>query len=168
MKRRITSSALLYGAATVCLLQLAAAGVAAFAKQRCVDQLAAESSRQLATTTAIDALRKELATWSAPEPERWQLAEVVDVSATLQVLQAAGDQAGITFSSLKAVLATTPGKQSFQVVGRGQPSELCAWLRQIEQQDRVLVIESGRLTPSGTDSIGFEIGIALYHGGGAQ
>lgn len=168
MRRRFGSKALLYTTGALCLLQVASAGVVAFGCRRCADEVAAESSRNAALTATIESLRKELADWSAPEPSRWHLAVAADVSATLQALQAAGDQAGVEFSSLKAALATTPGKQTFQVVGRGQPSQLCAWLRQIEQQDRVLVIESGRLIPAGTDAIGFEFGIALYHAGGGQ
>jgi len=168
VKRPLSARMLLYGASALCLLQLAAAGAVAFASRRCAGEFASESSRTAALTADIEALRQQLASRTDPEPARWHLAEVVDVSATLQVLQAAGDQAGIEFSSLKALLASAAGKQSFQVVGRGDPSQLCAWLRHVEQQDRVLVVESGRLSPASTGGIAFDLGIALYHLGGGQ
>jgi hypothetical protein len=91
------------------------------------------------------------------------LASKADVVVTLQVVQGLGDSAGVVFDSLKAVRGGTVGRQDFTVAGRGTPEQVCQLLASIERQERLLVVESGRIVPTGTPQVSFEFGIAVYH-----
>lgn len=104
----------------------------------------------------------------APVPVRWQLASEADVAGTMQLVQELADAAGVVVDDLKAVPGGGPGKQSFQFAGRAAPRNVCAFLAAVEQNDRLLVVESGRTAAASATVLGVEVAIATYHRGRAR
>jgi hypothetical protein len=91
------------------------------------------------------------------------LASKADVVVTLQVVQGLGDSAGDR-EVLAADGASTHGLEAVEDhAGRGTPEQVCQLLASIERQERLLVVESGRIVPTGTPQVSFEFGIAVYH-----
>ena len=86
-----------------------------------------------------------------------------DVVGTLQRVQGLGDATGVAFDSLRALRATTPGRQPFVVVGRGAPADVCTFLAGLEAAEPLLVIENGRVLPADAGRIAFELGISTFH-----
>jgi len=97
---------------------------------------------------------------------RWQLMRGPDVVGTLQALQQLGDDAGITFDSQTATRAANEGKQPFRIVGHGTPEQVCTFVAGVEEHDRLMIVETGRLMAGGEGEVAFEFGVATYHGGG--
>lgn len=157
------------GIALVTVAQVGLAGAAFFVRKQTDARLQAEQER-----LAASEVRLAEVVVPAPLPvsetprSRWQLLDAPDVAGTMQVLQAAGDATRVVFDRVKAVQSTTAGKQTFQIVGRGEAVAVCEFLAAIEQEDHLIVIESGRLTPSGEDAVAFDLALATYHQGGAR
>lgn len=111
---------------------------------------------------------------AGPEPvepaaaRRWSLFEQADAAGIVQAIQDAAEVAGVVLDQVGAAAAGETGKQSVRVTGRGRPHAVCSFLADIEQFDRLLVIESGRIEPAIPGTIGFELGVAAYHRGGGQ
>ena len=150
------------------LLQGSAAGVAWFLRDR--------GERDLTTLTARNAellLQAERVVPVPVEqpvatPSKWRMLDGPDVAGTMQIIQGLGDTAGVAFDNIKAAQSNTVGKQSFQIVGRGTAHQACLFLAAVEQHDRLLVVETGRVLPGGAEQIVFEVAIATYHLGGGQ
>ena len=79
-----------------------------------------------------------------------------------------GVDARITFDVIKASASNTPGKQAFQVAGRGAPQNVCEFLAAVERNERLMIVESGRFTPGDEKEVAFELAIATYHRGGGR
>ncbi|MFY9344414.1 MAG: hypothetical protein WAT39_18115 [Planctomycetota bacterium] len=149
-------------------LQAAAGGTAWFLRHGAQCDVAAarlantDLQRRLAEAPAAPAVE------TVPEPSRWRLLEGPDVAGTMQSLQGIGDATGVTFDGIKAAQSTTPGRQSFQLNLRGTPVQVCTFLAAVEQHERLLVIETGRVMPGGGEQLALEIGVATYHQAGGQ
>ncbi len=150
------------------VLQAGLAGAMFYGRRMTELELRNERERAAATARLV-AQAKERALETVPkEPSRWHLQEAIDVSGTLQLIQALGDAAGVEFASVKASQSSTAGRQSFQITGIGTPAQVCAFLGDVEQDGRLIIIESGRLLPGAGVTISFELGLATYHAGGGQ
>ena len=84
------------------------------------------------------------------------------------VVNALGIEARVTFDAIKASTSNVAGKQSFQLSGHGTPQQVCEFLAAIEKHDRLIIVESGRLTPGGGELVAFDLGLATYHRGGVR
>lgn len=150
------------------LAQLGFAGVA------CWSRGAAEQERDAERATAADYAAQltgaERRAEGAPEGRvpRAVLLPSADVAGTLRALQTLGDDAGITVVSAKASPSTTPGRQSFVITGRGTPDQLCAFVTGLEQSDRLMVIEGGKVTPGTETEVNFEMELSTHHSGGKK
>ena len=143
-------------------LQAAFAGVVAFVRGAAEHRLEAARGHigELEVRLAELEMEREARAAAPPQVSRWRIDAGADVSGTLQVLQAAGDAAGIELAGLKATQSKTPGKQTFLISGTGTPSALCDFVTAIEQRDLLLIVESGRVMPSAGTAVAFEFGIA--------
>jgi len=150
------------------VLQAGLAGVAFYGRRATELELRSERDRASATARQVEQSQDRQLETVPKVPSRWRLQEAVDVSGTLQLIQALGDAAGVEFASLKAAQSSTVGRQSFQIAGGGTPEQVSAFLGDIEQNARLIVIESGRLLPGAGITITFELGLATYHTGGGQ
>ena len=144
--------------------QLALAGVAYFWRAGEQNDLAKQQQR-LQQLRGQASRREAPPAPTPPVAERRQLLSGPDVVATLQILQQLGDEAGVVFDSQQALRATSAGKQTFSVTGHGTPEQVCAFVAGIEQHDRLMVVETGRVLPASEATIAFELGVATYHGG---
>jgi len=149
------------------LLQAAFAGVSWF--------LHAATERELSDVTRHNAdlqfeAARAAAQAAAPlaEPSRWQLLERADVAGTMQGIQDLADARGVVLDDVQAPPTRAAGKQSYRVTGTGTPHRLCSFLVALEQHERLLVVESGRVWPASGGQVGFELGIATFHRGGGQ
>lgn len=98
---------------------------------------------------------------AVPVPvSRWRIADAADVSGTLQIVQAAGDAAGVEISGLGATQSKTPGRQTFVIAGAGRPQAVCELIAALEQRDTLILVESGRILPATADTVAFEFGLA--------
>jgi hypothetical protein len=154
-------------------LQAAAAGVVHWwrgeldqelaAGQHEVERLRGDLARQVEASAA-----SAPAPTAAPAGPRWQLLDGPDVAATLERLNRLGVDHKVAFETVKAVQSNTQGKQSFLLAGRGTPQQVCEFVAAIEQDDRLVIVETGRVMPGGGEQISFEFGVATYHKGGTR
>jgi hypothetical protein len=161
------------GVALVVLLtvvQLALAGIATRSRRQVEGELEHERAAIVgyANELAAAATEPAIAAPPATPARQWTLLDGAEVASTLQILQALGDAAGVTVTTAKAPPSTTPGRQSFQLNGRGAPQQVCSFLAAIEQHERLIVVESGRLSPGAPGTIQFELGLATHHRGGQR
>lgn len=163
-KRVVVAGAILLAS----LLQGGLAGVAYFGRKTSEGILQAEQGLTSRLAAEIATARQRQAESPAPPPSQWSLLENPDVSGILELIQARGDAAGIVFSNLKAAQSSTAGKQSFQIAGYGTPDQLCHFVADIEKQERLILVESGKVVPGTESEIRFELGMATYHLGGPQ
>lgn len=91
-----------------------------------------------------------------------------DVAGTLRVLQATGDTVGVTLTSVRSLPETTPGRQVFTITGRGAPEQVCAFLADVETNERLMVIETGKVAPGTAGEVLFELGLSTHHAGGVK
>ncbi len=154
---------------SVTLLQGGAAGVAHWWRVDSEKALRAEQEA-LADAQRRSTARGEQEQPKDPEPvgPTWSLLEGPDVAATLQRVNELGVEAGVTFDLIKASASKTPGKQAFEVAGRGKPGSVCGFLAAVEQNDRLMIVESGRFTPGDEEEVAFQLAIATYHRGGGR
>jgi hypothetical protein len=130
------------------------------ASQARVAELQAEAERALPVPAV------EVA--PAPTATPWQLHDTSDVTGSIEMLQGLCDGTGTTVEVIKALPATTPGKQAFQIALHGVPRNVVDLLTQIEQNQRLLVLESGRVTPAGDGMVALEFAIATWYRGGRR
>jgi hypothetical protein len=64
--------------------------------------------------------------------------------------------------------SSASGKQGFQMTARGTPRQVCSFVGALEREERLLVVESGRVSPAGAGAIALELGFATFHQGGGQ
>lgn len=154
---------------TVTLLQGAAAGFARWWRLESEKALQAEQ-QALADAQRRNAARGEEETPIEPIPvgQTWSLLAGPDVAATLQRVNELGVDARATFDVIKASASNTPGKQAFQVAGRGTPQSVCEFLAAVERNERLMIVETGRFTPGDEKEVAFELAIATYHRGGGR
>jgi len=157
------------GASVVIGLVLAGmAGVTYSARASTIDALSEQQLHLNMLQEQLASARSQPRPAPAPVPlqRRWQLGDGPEIVATMQAVQTLGDAVGVTFEGLKAMRSADNGKQSFSLSGYGTPSEVCAFVAAVEQDDRLMVVETGRLFAGGDDQVAFEIGLATYHQGG--
>jgi hypothetical protein len=103
-----------------------------------------------------------------PAPAKWRLLDGPDVAGTMQSVQGLADSAGLAVDTIRAVASSAVGKQGFQLTARGTPRQVCGFLATLEQQERLLVVESGRVLPATAGTIAIELGFVTFHQGGGQ
>jgi len=149
-------------------VQLGLAGVAHWSRE----SAAAERDAERATTAnyALQLAAAEERQTAGPSglAPRPVLLASADVAGTLRALQNLGDEIGITLVSAKASPSTTPCRQSFVVTGRGTPTQLCAFVARIEQSERLMIVEGGKVSPGTDTEINFEMGLSTHHTGGIK
>lgn len=159
-------SIVVVGIATVA--QLGLAGIAWWSRRSTEEErnaervTAANYAAQLATAQTPSA---GAAAGRTPHPT---LLASPDVAGTLRALQTIGDEVGITLVSLKAAQSTTVGRQTFVLSGRGTPDQLCAFVAGIEQSERLVVVEGGKVAPGSDQEVNFEMGLSTHHVGGSR
>lgn len=151
-------------------LQVGGAGFAYWTKGQLAEQVVAARSRvDFAMLQLEHALTRpaQPAGEVAPRPalERPQLLRGPDVAGTLRMVNSLAESASLEFGSVKATTSTQPGKQTYLVTGLGAPERLCQFLANLETGERLVVVESGRITPSSAVEIAFELVLATYHEG---
>lgn len=166
-----------FGITTATLLQLGGAGAVWFLRGEEAQRLAGEQARAVTLAKDLEAQQARLAQPTRePEPapaaenasSRWRLLDGPDVATTLEVVNALGVEMHLTFDVIKAATSNVVGKQTFQLAGHGTPPQVCEFLAAIENHQRLIVVESGRVMPGDGETISFEFGLATYHRGGAR
>jgi hypothetical protein len=154
----------------VTLLQLGSAGAVWFGHQAAKQALALEQKSATALQQQVAAQRERQAASPTvtPSQSRWCLLDGPDVAATMEILNALGVEASLTFDVIKASTSNVVGKQSFQLAGHGTPQQVCAFLAAIEKHERLIVVESGRMQPGIAAEVAFDLGLATYHRGGGR
>lgn len=151
------------------IAQAGLAGVAFLARKRAEQDVQAERG-----LTASYAAQLTTATTNAVvEPTRAAVPHAVlqtsaDVAGTLRAIQTVSDQVGVTLTTAKAAPSNTPGRQTFVITGRGKPEQVCSFVAGIEQHERLIVIENGKVMPGTADEVSFELGLSTHHTGGAK
>ena len=154
------------------LATIAQAGLAgvAFLARRTAEQdvktergLTANYAAQLLTST-VNAVVEP----SRPAVPHAVLQTSADVAGTLRAIQTVSDQVGVTLATAKASPSNTPGRQTFVITGRGTPEQVCSFVAGIEQHERLIVIENGKVLPGTADEMNFELGLSTHHTGGAR
>lgn len=145
-----------------------AAGAAWYLRHDARGQLTAAMARNIELQQQADRAMPAPVVETKQEPKQLRLPETNDVTGTMQLLEGLCDAAGVSVDALKAMPSNTPGKQPFQVAVRGAPQQVCALLATIEQHERMLVIESGRVITGGADALVVEFAVATWHLGGAK
>lgn len=146
---------------------LGSAGVAYFSKQSIADEIQGHESKlemlrlQLELTKQADAERQ------AEQPSaRWQLCDGPEVVQTMQTVQSLADDSIVTVDGLQAKRSAETGRQSFTLAGHGDPAAVCGFLAGVEQDDRLMIVETGRFLPAGGGQVAFELGLATYYEAG--
>lgn len=150
------------------LAQLIFAGVACWtrgAAQRDADNERAATENYAAHLAA--AVERSSTSPDARVPHATLLPSA-DVAGTLCALQTLSDSVGVTMVSANASQSNTVGRQAFVIAGRGTPEQLCAFVAGLEQHERLIVIENGKITPGTADEVNFELGLSTYHAGGGK
>lgn len=98
---------------------------------------------------------------------QWTLLPDADVTGTLHVLEVVGEAAGIEIGAVKPVSNGAAGKQGFKVSGHGTPTAICTFLAALEGHQRLMIVETGRISPGDEATLSFELGIATFHAAGA-
>lgn len=150
------------------LVQIALAGMAWWSRRAVEEERDTERTMTANYATQLAAAERREAEGPQGRVPRAVLLTSADVAGTLRALQTIGDDAGVTVLSSKASQSTTIGRQSFVITGRGTPEQLCAFLAGIEQSERLMVIEGGKVTPGTETEINFEMGLSTHHTGGTK
>ncbi|MBL8752905.1 MAG: hypothetical protein JNK15_06345 [Planctomycetes bacterium] len=154
--------------ATLFVLQAGGAGAAFWLRRDGDAALVVEQTRvgelQAEAERAVPAPAVEVALPKSP----WQLHDNNDVTGAIEMLQGLCDTTGTSVEGIKALSATTPGKQAFQLNLRGTPRQVANLLIELEQNPRLHVVESGRVAPGGTGLVAVDLAVAIWHRGGLQ
>lgn len=128
-------------------------------------------SRLAGEQAMLEALRETFAERSAtvgnasptlPRTQHWELPQDPEVTGTMQALELAALTAAVRYESVRALPATTAGRQSFQVAGTAGPTALAVLLAAIETDARLLVPEKVLVLPDG-EQLAFEVTVATFH-----
>ncbi len=145
-----------------------AAGLAWYLRHDTSGRLQAARARNLELQQEANRAQPAPVVETQPAPRQLRLPETNDVTGTMQLLEGLCDAAAVSVDALKAMPSNTAGKQPFQVVVRGTPQQVCVLLATIEQHERMLVIESGRVIPGGDEVLSIEFAVSAWHLGGAK
>lgn len=166
---RFTSKRRVVAASTmVCLACAGLAGVARFAKLDQLDKLDAERERCAQLQADVRAAGSAPAGAARDSEPAWRLSRSPEVVATLQRLQAMGDEAGVAFTKQDAVASERQGVQAFSVVGDGAPDAVAAFLVAVERCRQLVVIEGGTFRPGEAGRVGFELKLTTFFEGGQR
>ena len=147
------------------------AGVADALRGGSEEALREESDRLVKLQIELEertAVASHSANLASSDTQHRRLPKQAEVVRTLQELQRLGDAAGIVIDGVRAMRDSTPGRQPFVLTGHGSARELCTFVEAIEVHERLMIVETGRLLPSGDHRVAFELGVATYHEGGAR
>jgi len=129
---------------------------------RLAEQETAGLREQVATHESLQTLP------DVPEERRWQLLKAPESVETLRYLQEVADSHNIQFDLQQALRSPQAGKQTFVLKGRTSPESFARFVIALEQGERLVVIENGRVLPSAGTVIAFELGVATYDVGGER
>ena len=165
-------SMLLIVAVLISLVQAGFAGVMHFARGTVERELSSDRSNLQLLQNRRSKMDDEVAppVESTPEPtpeprpdSKLKLLDGPDIVGTLQIVQKMGDDAGINFEILHPQPPQVAGVQQFSIAGRGVPEQFCAFIASLEQCDRLIVVESGSLLPSGDFTIAFKLVLMTFY-----
>ncbi|MGE3174640.1 MAG: hypothetical protein AB7O97_18555 [Planctomycetota bacterium] len=129
---------------------------------------AAEAEALGQARVTVDSVEDELQ--STPEPVRPRpqmrrslLSARPDVVGTLRELESLAVRAGAGLEDARALPSDAPGSLAFRVQGEATPGALCGLLAAIENSDRLLVVESGRVSARDHGRVDYEFRVATYH-----
>lgn len=138
-------------------------------------------SSRVATEREVEQERRTTAVYAAqltalqngptaplPAAKHTTLLASPDVAGTLRVLQTIADDVGVELTAVRALPSATPGRQAFTIAGKGTPERVCALFAAIEQHERLMVIENGKVAPGGEIDITFEVGLSTHYSGGSR
>lgn len=116
----------------------------------------------------VDSVEDELQSTPAPVRPRPQvhrslLSARPDVVGTLRELESLAVRAGAGLEDARALPSEAAGSLAFRVQGEATPGALCGLLAGIENSDRLLVVESGRVSARDHGRVGYEFRIAAFH-----
>lgn len=151
---------------TIGLLLVGMAGVAYMTRSSTVNALSEQESQLKMLREQLAVAGEQASFTPAAADRQWKLHSGPEVVITMQTVQKLGDAAGVAFDGLKALRSADSGKQSFAIAGHGTPDDVCAFLASVEQNNRLMIVETGRMVPAGGDQVAFEFGLATYHAGG--
>ncbi|MEQ1633791.1 MAG: hypothetical protein ABL997_15530 [Planctomycetota bacterium] len=148
----------------VSMLQLAVAGMSYWSRRTAERDLSTQQAQLDFVTEQIERAKRQA---DEPPPKianvTQQLLPGPDVAGTLQLVQTIADACELQLGSVKAAQSATAGKQSYQISGIGTPDEVCRFLSGLEEHQRLVIVESGRVAPGTETEIAFELGLATYH-----
>lgn len=157
-------SMLLVVALLVCVIQAGFAGVMHFARGTVERDLSSERSNLRLLQARASELESEVPKPVKPVSDTLpKLLGGPDIVATLQAIQEYGDSTGVLFDNQEADPPMEVGRQRFTVTGRGTPAQVCAFVAALEQSERLIVVERGRLVPSTDFNVAFEIGLVTFY-----
>jgi len=146
------------------LLLVGAAGVASFARHLIGDEIQGRETELKQLQKQHELTKQADAERELEQPSKaWHLNAGPEVVITMQAVQSIADETGIAIDGLKAMKSSEAGRQAFALSGHGKPSTLCDFLAAIEQDGRLMILETGRLLPAGEDRIAFALGLATYY-----
>ena len=152
----------------VAIVPMALAGVAFLSRQAALEELTNQEHQLRVLQDQLELAAQQPAEPPKVASSKWRLTSGPEVVATMQRLQQLGDANGVTLDGLKAMRSADHGRQSFSVAGHAPPRSVCALIAAIEQDDRLMIIETGRLLPADGEHIAFEFGVATYYSGEQQ
>lgn len=99
---------------------------------------------------------------------RWRLPAVADVTETLQALEAHAEDCHVELTGLEARPGTDDNRVRFLIRGRASPVALCSMMASIEQNARLLVVDSGSVSADDGASVTFALTVSAWCGGGER
>lgn len=150
------------------LLPMVFAGVARLVRWQRESVLEGERTRLAEYRAQVEEAEWRGAVTVESQQPTYRLLEGAEVAATLQVVQTLADGSGVTLVAAKASPTASDGRQLFLLAGRGRPQQLCSLVAAIERHERLIVVESGRVTPRDDQEVEFELGLATWHRGGER
>jgi hypothetical protein len=144
--------------------QLALAGAASIGRQQKQHHLTREEAAGATCRAELQAA--EQARRNARQESRsFRLGEGPEAASALEAVQSLADAAGLTIVSAEAGPSNTAGRYSYTIQGHGPPGAFCSFVAAVEQHDRLIVVEGGRLTPGHEGQVAFELSLATHHRG---
>ncbi len=139
-----------------------------FLMQRELEQLqgqVAQLEADLQTTSDVQPLSAEQ---QRLELMKWKLLSDSDIAGTMHALESVAQDVGVDLISIRSPTSSENGLQLFDVTGRGAPEQICSWFAEVENHERLVVVESGSVGPSIEGSVAFEVRLATHHEGGRR
>lgn len=161
-------SLVLLVATLAAIAQAGLAGVAFLARRTAEQDVKTERGLTASYAAQLTSTATAIVETSRPAVPHAVLQTSADVAGTLRAIQTVSDQVGVTLTTAKASPSNTPGRQTFVITGRGTPEQVCSFVAGIEQHERLIVIENGKVMPGTADEMNFELGLSTHHTGGAK